>query len=516
MRRMRRFLKIINNIFKVIKSDIKRGWRKLKYLDKTQFNYFVVTSFIGAFCLFTGTTYSAFTLSRYLNAATITIAKLNYTLSSSTSGYSNGTISVPAGETVYVDLTLDSLNSATTRYALNYTSTNSSSTAYYSHNLGNNVEGTIAASGQITMRIVLTNTGASADTVTFTISGGYVQNSLTSNITEGFYEQDVVVRTTLYDANFANPTSVSSFPSSSSGYAYYKTECTETVTANWDNDNWYLDLDNMGQQVACDVYFKQLSTNYDIEIWYKTTNESGVTTLSSTPPSSSSGLSYLSTTCSTGSATWNDSTRTLSVTGTTGQTLCVAEFGIKTSPYTVISQAGSSLTTGDKIAIGDENFWVISNTNGTIRALAEYNINVGDNKNPNVAEGLQDESVRGYWDGHTTYGNVAFSNNGTSYSGSLLEGYINDYIDKLESEYAVSGISGDALTLSEFETLGCSSIMYNCDEAPSWVYTTSYWLGSVNSYDYVWNVDSDSYSGDHEYYEDSNFGVRPVVVISES
>jgi len=151
----------------------------------------------------------------------------------------------------------------------------------------------------------------------------------------------------------------------------------------------------------------------------------------------------------------------------------------KTSPYTVISQAGASLTTGDKIAIGDENFWVISNTNGTIRALAEYNINVGSNKNPSVAEGVQDESVKGNTFSGTSYGTIAFSNSGTSYSGSLLEGYINDYIDKLEDDYGVSGISGDAITLNELETLGCSSSSNSCSEAPSWVHTTSYWSGSA-------------------------------------
>ena len=89
--------------FKKFTSNLKRSWRKLKYLDKTQFNYFIVTSFIGIFCLFTGFSYSRFTVSKYLSAATITIAKLNYTLSSSTSGYSNGSISVGAGETAYVD-----------------------------------------------------------------------------------------------------------------------------------------------------------------------------------------------------------------------------------------------------------------------------------------------------------------------------------------------------------------------------------------------------------------------------
>jgi len=188
----------------------------------------------------------------------------------------------------------------------------------------------------------------------------------------------------------------------------------------------------------------------------------------------------------------------------------------KTSPYTVISQAGASLTTGDKIAIGDENFWVISNTNGTIRALAEYNINVGSNKNPSVAEGVQDESVKGNTFSGTSYGTIAFSNSGTSYSGSLLEGYINDYIDKLEDDYGVSGISGDAITLNELETLGCSSSSNSCSEAPSWVHTTSYWSGSALDSSEVWNVDTVNALDNSLYMFGNYYGVRPVVVISES
>ncbi len=51
--------RVKNNIIKYIKKftiSFKRSWRKLKYLDKTQFNYFVVTGFLGLFCMFTGTT----------------------------------------------------------------------------------------------------------------------------------------------------------------------------------------------------------------------------------------------------------------------------------------------------------------------------------------------------------------------------------------------------------------------------------------------------------------------------
>ena len=188
--------------------------------------------------------------------------------------------------------------------------------------------------------------------------------------------------------------------------------------------------------------------------------------------------------------------------------------------YKVITQAGSSLTTGDKIAIGDENFWVISNTNGTIRALAEYNINVGSNKNPSVTEGLQDESVKGRLQSGTKYGNVAFDSSGTTYAGSALEGYINDYIDLIVSTYGLnaSDIRGDAITYTELETLECDgSSDYTCSGSTySWVYTTSYWSGSAYDSNYVWDVNSNGDFDANGYYNGYYFGVRPVVILSES
>jgi len=222
--------------------------------------------------------------------------------------------------------------------------------------------------------------------------------------------------------------------------------------------------------------------------------------------------------CDNGSTlTYDSANKTVGVEAVAGDKCKLYFVKVEDEGLRVISQVGATLTTGDKIAIGDENFWVISNTSGTIRALAEYNINVGDNKNPSVAEGLQDESVRGYRsDGGTTYGIVAFSDSSSSYSGSLLEGYINDYIDYLESEYGVSGISGDAITLSELETLGCSSNDESCSGAPSWVYTTSYWSGSDNGIEYVLGVYSNANFNDNYCGSVAYFGVRPIIEFDES
>ena len=125
----------IKSLYIKTRRNLKKAWRKFKYLDKLQFNYFIITSFIGAFCLFTGVTYSAFTISKKLNAAVITIAKLNYTLAENgtSTGYNNGSVSVGAGETVTLNLRLTSSNVSETRYALNYIEQQGIQ-VYYSHN----------------------------------------------------------------------------------------------------------------------------------------------------------------------------------------------------------------------------------------------------------------------------------------------------------------------------------------------------------------------------------------------
>ena len=184
-------------------------------------------------------------------------------------------------------------------------------------------------------------------------------------------------------------------------------------------------------------------------------------------------------------------------------------------PVRIISKAGSNLALGDKIAIGDENFWVISNTSGTVRALAEYSNNVGSNKNTSVTEGLQHSTVGGYLQSGTMYGNVAFSNSSTSYSTSTVKGYIDDYASLLNSSYGTN-VTGDAITQDELTNIfGCEDF----DRCPrtvgstdtSWIYTTSYWSGSV---EYV--VFSNGYFSCEDYDDATRLGARPVIIISES
>ncbi len=312
----------MNKIF----SKIKRQWRKIKYLDKTQLSYFVITGFIGAFCLFTGGTYSYFTITRNLSAATITIAKLNYNLSSTTSGYTDGSISVPAGGTTIVELTLESLNNIETKYALNYNSLSPDVKVYYSENLKNNMQGTIGATGSdIAMRVVIVNNGAAAATVNFTVNGGYVKNTLgPSNITEGYFEADVTLRTTLLNENMDNALVNQDLPPQNGEYVYFRTQCNENVNATWDNTNWKLDLGEVDKQIACDVYFKKMAN--DLETYYGLVKKDGTVAISQEAPNETA-YTFSKAECNTETtATWNATSKQLELSNLNDKTICIGYF----------------------------------------------------------------------------------------------------------------------------------------------------------------------------------------------
>ncbi len=314
----------MNKIF----SKFKRQWRKIKYLDKTQLSYFVVTGFIGAFCLFTGGTYSYFTITKSLNAATITIAKLNYNLSSTTSGYNDGNISVPAGGTTFVDLTLESLNAIETKYALNYSTSSSDIQVYYSENIKYNMQGVIGPTGSdITMRVVIVNNGASASNVNLTVNGGYVKNNITSNIVNGYFETDITVRTILMDETMSNSIVDQDFPTKDGEYSFFRVQCSQNVGATWDNENWNLSLGEIDTQVACDVYFKKMA--YDLETYYGLVKKDGTLEFTQAAPDENL-YTFDRAQCNNDStATWDTENRQLVLSNISNKTICLGYFNEK-------------------------------------------------------------------------------------------------------------------------------------------------------------------------------------------
>ena len=196
-------------------------------------------------------------------------------------------------------------------------------------------------------------------------------------------------------------------------------------------------------------------------------------------------------------------------------------------------------TVGSEVCIDTECFYVISSDDISVTMLAKYNLHVGnevttidlDTGEPTInvlvnPTGIQDEDAIGVIfdsDGNYTdfpwIGTTAFSSDsqkGTDYSGSIVEGYVNNYASYLEG-LGTNLKTARLITKEELEGLGCIVSSESCSQAPSWVYSTSYWSGSAynTSIRDLWFVDSTGYYGKYLYSGDYELGVRPVITISK-
>ena len=183
----------------------------------------------------------------------------------------------------------------------------------------------------------------------------------------------------------------------------------------------------------------------------------------------------------------------------------------------------------DVVTCGTENFYVMSNESGKVTMLSMYNLRVGykvvwdsleyDEYDIEVLTnqtGIQDSDAKGAVTGYVTWiGTTDFSDMDSTYSGSIVEGYVNNYKTYL-TNMRVNVSAARLITKSELEKLGCSSSNYRCSSAPSWVYSTTYWSGSAYASDFVWFVHSDARFDASYYIEEYESGVRPVIEISES
>ena len=92
--------------------------------------------------------------------------------------------------------------------------------------------------------------------------------------------------------------------------------------------------------------------------------------------------------------------------------------------------------------------------------------------------------------------------------------YVEGYVDYLYSISSLSEIKGRLLLFSEAEVLGCSVANQSCEDAPSWLKQTSYWIGTNVGQNYVIGIKTIPHYIDASNYKYSSlFGVRPVIVL---
>ena len=226
-------------------------------------------------------------------------------------------------------------------------------------------------------------------------------------------------------------------------------------------------------------------------------------------------------------------------TGDFESSYCYGDYDFGVRPVIVLKKSdivikvkpianGSFDDIGTVVTIGDQQFYTVGTKGENVKLLSKYNLHVGnqyDDDNGIVVlanpTGKQSENAIGWFNGYSAtnpiIGSTAFSNSGSSYSGSIVEGYVNNYKTILESEYGVDVLEARLITKSELvsKKIGCSDVNYTCSNAPSFIYSTTYWLGSAYDANSVWRVRNGgdfNYRYDYEYY----IGVRPVIIISKS
>ena len=202
-----------------------------------------------------------------------------------------------------------------------------------------------------------------------------------------------------------------------------------------------------------------------------------------------------------------------------------AEMGVR-----VVSGDGTQV--GNEVCIGEECFYVISSDTYTVTMLSKYNLHVGNSiawdgvNDPVITSlasptGIQDSTAiggqvdsEGNPTGFPWIGITAFSNTDSTYSVSVVEGYVNSYNSYLVTQ-GVTPLEARLITKDELINLGCSEDDGSCSSAPSWVYATSYWSGSAIYTDRVWYVIRDlGFSYGYCNYV-GLFGVRPVITITK-
>ena len=190
-----------------------------------------------------------------------------------------------------------------------------------------------------------------------------------------------------------------------------------------------------------------------------------------------------------------------------------------------ISANGSLDSIGTIVTIGDQQFYTIGTEGDNVKLLSMYNLYVGGVYNSSwtaygdEATGKQDSTMLGYVLGQSIRnGTTAFSNTNSTYAGSIVEGYVNNYKTILEKDYGVDVVEVRLISydeLTDSETFAC--VEYDsCSSKYPWIYSTSYWSGSAKGINNVWDVFSNGTFGDSSYSRGNRNGVRPVIIISKS
>ena len=197
--------------------------------------------------------------------------------------------------------------------------------------------------------------------------------------------------------------------------------------------------------------------------------------------------------------------------------------------------SGDLETYGSVVTCGTESFNVMPDhqdaTSNTISMLAKYNLNVGEDIYP-ATEGIQNENALGDKAGYDTYATTFFSNTYLNWqhdnypvfvynSEISISSYVEGYEKHLKNNLGVTTADATLVSYNQLfgeNGLGCTYDS-SCENAPEWVYSTTYWTGiaySEHEVIYVYSDGSTSYDEHDEAASGGTYGVRPVVIVNKS
>jgi hypothetical protein len=161
---------------------------------------------------------------------------------------------------------------------------------------------------------------------------------------------------------------------------------------------------------------------------------------------------------------------------------------------------------GTEIDLNGEKFNVISQKDHIVTMLAQYNLGT-DYKQTTEANHVSFSDTDG-WETEPGPKEIDIQKWSTN-----PKTYVNAYVEYLKTKLGDNSVTGDLITLTELEGLGCSTPI--CSNSPyySWLINGQHWWTCSARDEYVRFVSSKGRL-DGDYYSGIR-GVRPVITISK-
>lgn len=277
----------------------------VKVLQNKRARYLLVSFVLVLFCLALNIAFSAFTSNAGGVAANLNVKNMTYSVK--LNGTSGTIIKANKNGLTKVNTTFTATNDRSSKYELSYdvcsNSTCSSTitkpstlTVQYSSRSTDGHTGSIAATGTVNIRVVITNTASSDVYIRLRMNAGFTHNTLNleKKVTGPYNEDDLTVY------SYINGTKKDAFPTSSNYGASVKCQIDGGGTSNasgsasWDGSKWNVNITGVDTgRTVCNVYFvPEINIAYSGAEVTRTIDEAGTYRITVTGAAGTQGNKY--------------------------------------------------------------------------------------------------------------------------------------------------------------------------------------------------------------------------------